>query len=319
MSSAALRQEFADTMLGIGKEDPNLIVMIGDISHFILQPFAKACPDRFYNVGICENTIVNMAAGLSKLGFYPVVHTIAPFIIERSLEQIKLDFGYQKLGVNIVCVGSAFDYSELGSTHHCPSDFALLKGIENMELVYPASPGEFNALFRQTYANGKPTYFRLPKFTHDCRFKAEDIVFGKGMRVEEGADVSLIAVGPQLNSALGAAGMLKKKGLSADVIYLHTIKPFDWKLVNSSLGKTGRCVVIEEHSMYGGVFDDVLRFSKDIGDVKYESVNVGERFIHEYGTYKEHCERLGLAAENVALKALSLCKDKSRMHVKVTS
>ncbi len=316
MSTATLRQEFADTMLEVGKEDPNLIVLIGDISRFLLQPFAIACPDRFYNIGICENTILGMAAGLSKLGFYPVVHTIAPFFVERSLEQIKLDFGYQKLGMNMVCVGSAFDYSNLGCTHHCQNDFALLKGIEDMELVYPASPGEFNALFKQTYADGKPTYFRLPKFTHDYGFSKEDIVFGKGVRVAEGSDVSLIAVGPQLNSALGAAGILKEEGLTADVLYLHTIKPFDWKLINASLEKTGRCVVVEEHSMYGGVFDDVLRFSKDIGDVKYASVNVGERFVREYGTYNEYCERLGLTAGNTALKALSLCKDKPKIHVK---
>lgn len=100
-----MRQEFADTMLEVGQVDAKLVVLIGDISHGILQPFAKACPGRFYNIGICESTIVNMAAGLAKVGLYPVVHTIAPFIVERSFEQIKLDFGYQHLGVNLVTVG----------------------------------------------------------------------------------------------------------------------------------------------------------------------------------------------------------------------
>src|SRR3990170_6447665 len=150
-----IRQEFADTMLEVGQKDPNLLVLIGDISHFILQPFAKACPGRFYNIGICENTIVNMAAGLSKVGFYPVVHTISPFIIERSFEQIKDDFGYQRVGVNIVTVGSAFDYGGLGCTHHCYGDFAMLKTIEGTEIIYPGSPLEFNLLFKQTYKNGK--------------------------------------------------------------------------------------------------------------------------------------------------------------------
>ena len=97
-----LRLEFADTMLEIGLNDPRLVVMVGDISHGILQPYAKACPGRYYNIGICEPTIVNMAAGLNKTGLIPVVHTIAPFITERSYEQIKLDFGYQNLSGNIV-------------------------------------------------------------------------------------------------------------------------------------------------------------------------------------------------------------------------
>ena len=96
MKNKSIRQEFADTMLEVGKENPNLVVMVGDISHSILKPFAKSCPSRYYNVGICEPSIVNMAAGLSKLNLIPVVHTIAPFIVERSYEQIKLDASKEK-------------------------------------------------------------------------------------------------------------------------------------------------------------------------------------------------------------------------------
>lgn len=302
-----IRQEFADTMLEVGQKDPNLVVLIGDISHFILQPFAKACPSRFYNVGICENTIVNMAAGLAKLGFYPVVHTIAPFIVERSFEQIKLDFGYQKLGVNLICVGSAFDYSDLGCTHHCYDDFALLKNVGGMQLIYPASNIEFNVLFKSIYNNGLPTYFRIPKFQHGYKFEAKGIVFGKGIKVREGSDVSVVAIGPQLKTALDSIEPLKEKGISAEVIYLHTLKPFDKGIVNKSLEKTKRCIVIEEHSMYGGVYDDVLRFSKDSDGIKYESINIGDKFIHEYGTYEQHCKRLGFSVEGILAKAVSLC------------
>ena len=154
-----MRQQFADTMLEVGQADPKLSVLIGDISHFILQPFAKACPGRFYNVGICEPTIISMAAGLSKTGLHPVVHTIAPFIIERSFEQIKLDFCYQGLSGNIVTVGSAFDYANLGCTHHCYDDFALIKSLPRTQIIYPASCAEFDLLFRQTYRNDHLTYF----------------------------------------------------------------------------------------------------------------------------------------------------------------
>ena len=125
-----LREEFADTMLEIGPNDPHLVVMVGDISHGILQPYAKACPERYYNIGICEPTIVNMAAGLNKTGLTPVVHTIAPFITERAYEQIKLDFGYQNLSVNIVSVGGAFDYAQLGCSHHCYTDVSLISHLK---------------------------------------------------------------------------------------------------------------------------------------------------------------------------------------------
>lgn len=297
-----IRQEFADTMLEMGQKDENLVVLIGDISHFILQPFANMCPGRFYNVGICEPTIMNMAAGLSKVGFYPVVHTIAPFLVERSFEQIKLDFGYQKLGVNIVTVGSAFDYGALGCTHHCYGDFALLKNVEGMEIIYPASCKEFDLLFKQTYNNGKPTYFRLPETQHEVDFKDEEIVFGKGILVKEGKDVTIVVVGPQLKTALDSADLLKEKGIEPEIIYIHTIKPFDSELVNKSLEKTKKCLVIEEHSVYGGLFDDVLRSSKNIQGIKYASINLGDKFIHEYGTYKQHCQRLGFSTEKILEK-----------------
>ena len=105
-----LRQTFADLMLEIGSHDESLVVIVGDISHGILQPFAKKFPDRYFNIGICEPATVNIAAGVSKVGLNPVVHTIAPFLTERAYEQIKLDFGYQDLPVNIISVGGSSDY-----------------------------------------------------------------------------------------------------------------------------------------------------------------------------------------------------------------
>jgi transketolase len=303
-----MRQEFADTMLEVGQKDPRLAVLIGDISHFILQPFAKACPGRFYNIGICEQAIVNMAAGLSKTGFFPVVHTISPFIIERAFEQIKLDFGYQKLGVNLITVGSAFDYCALGCTHHCYDDFALLKNVDRMEIIHPASCKEFNLLFKQTYNNGHPTYFRIPENQHNVEFKDEEIIFGKGILVREGKDVTIIALGPQLRSALDSVEPLKRLGIDPEIIYIHTIKPLDEEMINKSLAKTKKCLVVEEHSKYGGVFDDVLRCSKDL-DVKYSAINIGSGFIHSYGSYEQHCKRIGLSPEGIFLETLKLVRE----------
>lgn len=297
-----MRQEFADTMLEVGVKDPNLIVLIGDISHFILQPFARACPGQFYNIGICEPTIVNMAAGLAKVGFYPVVHTIAPFIVERSFEQIKLDFGYQRLGVNIVTVGSAFDYSTLGCTHHCYDDFALLKNIEGMQIIYPASEGEFNLLFKATYRNGRPTYFRLPHKSHGVVFQKKQIIFGRGIKVKSGKNLTVVALGPQLRAAIDSIQPLRTLGFDAEIIYLHTVKPLDGKMILDSLKKTKRCLVIEEHSMYGGIFDDILRLSKDQMGIRFASINTGDKFLRDYGIYTDFCRHLGFTVEGIVEK-----------------
>ena len=301
-SGKKIRQEFADTMLEIGQEDPNLVVLIGDISHFIMQPFANACPGRFYNIGICEPSMINMAGGLAKLGFFPVIHTLAPFLIERTFEQIKIDLGYQKLGANIVAVGSGFDNGMLGCTHHCYADFSLLKNVEDMQIIYPASCKEFNLLFKQTYNNCKPTYFRIPEHQHGVEFEDQDIIFGKGILVREGEDVTIVAVGSQLKTVIKAADLLKEEGIRPEIIYIHTIKPFDKELVNKSLAKTKKCLVIEEHSVYGGVLDDVLRFSKHLKDIKYRGINIGDKFVRNYGSYQQHCKNLGFSVENIVKK-----------------
>lgn len=304
--SKTMRQAFAETMVAVGKKDPRLVVLIGDISHFLLQPFAKACPGRFYNIGICEQTIVSMAAGLAKVGLFPVVHTIAPFIIERSFEQLKDDFGYQRLGGNFVTVGSAFDYGHLGCTHHSYGDFALLKTIPRAQILYPAGQEEFTRLFAQTYANGLPTFFRLPVITHDVSLPPSQIRIGHGIMITRGKDLTIMALGPQLKNAIAAGRDLKRRGLEADILYLHSVRPLDTALIRKSVRKTGQCLVVEEHCAYGGVFDDVIRSCQDIDGVRYAGVNLGDTFIHQYGSYEELCSLRGLSAEGIVQAATEL-------------
>ena len=300
MSKKQIRQQFADTMLSVGLQDPDLVVMVGDISHGILQPFAKECPGRYYNVGILEPTMMSMGAGMSRTGLYPVIHTIAPFLIERAFEQIKLDFCYHKLHGNIVTVGSAFDYAYLGCTHHCYGDFALLKTLEGVQIVYPSSPIEFDTLFRESYRNSALTVYRVPSSQHDVEFTAKDIRFGKGIKIVNGRDVTLIATGPQLKTAMGARNILANRGCDAEVIYVHTIRPLDEELVLASALITGRVVVIEEHMRSGGLGDDVLRVICRLPGVKFASASIPDMFVRAYGSYDDHCEMLGLSPKGVA-------------------
>lgn len=299
MTTKPIRQQFADTMLEIGQEDPNLVVLVADISHFILQPFARACPGRYYNVGICEPTIVSMAAGLAKVGFYPVFHTIAPFIIERSFEQIKLDFCYQQLGGNLVTVGSVFDYSNLGCTHHCYGDFALLKTLPGTQITYPATPVEFDTLFRQVYRSGKLTLFRVPAHQHGQDFNVNEIQFGRGIKVTDGSNLTIVATGPQLRTALAARDALADMGWDAEILYIHTIRPLDTDMIRASVNKTRRVLVIEEHMRNGGLGDDVMRATRDISNVQYSSLSIPDAFVTGYGLYKDHCERLGLTRDGI--------------------
>lgn len=306
----SLRQEFADTMLDIGTKDPRLVVMVGDISHGILQPYAQACPGRYYNIGICEPTIVNMAAGLNKVGLIPVVHTIAPFITERAYEQIKLDFGYQQLSLNLISVGGSFDYAQLGCSHHCYTDVSLLSHFKRGVVVLPGSPLEFNKLFNEIYANGMINYFRLPETSHGVKFQPEDVRFGHGIRVREGNDVTFAVIGTQLRNALAAADKLCGDGISAEVLYFPTIKPFDNEMLRASIIKTRRLVSIEELSAHDGLYNLCLKASVGVDGLVTVQLAV-EDFIHGYGTYDDLCNKTGLSADGIRSAAKAIVKPKS--------
>ncbi len=300
-----LREEFADTMLEIGPQDPRLVVMVGDISHGILQTFAAACPGRYYNIGICEPTIVNMAAGLNKTGLIPVVHTIAPFITERAYEQIKLDFGYQMLSTNIVSVGGAFDYAQLGCSHHCYTDVSLISHLKRGVVILPGSPLEFNKLFKDIYANGLINYFRLPDQPHGVEFKPEEIQFGRGVRVRDGKDATIAVIGTQLRNALVAAEWLAELSVAVEVLYFHTIKPFDSELLRASVMKTRKFLTVEELSAHDGLYNFCLRACVGINDVATGQIAI-EDFVHGYGTYEELCARVGLSPDGITRSILRL-------------
>jgi transketolase len=276
------------------------VVLVGDISHGILQPFAEACRGRYYNVGILEPTIMSMGAGLARAGLFPVIHTIAPFLIERAFEQIKLDFCYHGLHGNIVTVGSAFDYAYLGCTHHCYGDFALMKTLQGVQITYPSTPVEFDTLFRQAYRNKTVTVYRTPGSQHGINFAIKDIQLGKGIKVVDGRDVTLVATGPQLKTAMGARDLLAGHGRDAEVLYIHTIRPLDEELILASVSKTKRVVVIEEHMRSGGLGDDVLRATRSLPNVRYASASIPDTFIRAYGSYEDHCESVGLTPGGVA-------------------
>lgn len=301
------RMQFADTMLELGVRDPSLVVLVGDISHGILQDFAAACPSQFYNIGICEPTIVNMAAGLRKVGLTPVVHTIAPFITERSYEQIKLDFGYQELGVNIISVGGSFDYSQLGCSHHCYTDISLFSHLASSEIYMPGSAVEFSRLFEENYKNGKINYFRLSENNHGINIDPLKITSGKGIKVTDGSDVTVAVLGSQLKNAYAAAQILRSEGIGMEVLYFPCVKPLDQNLILESVKKTKRLITLEELSRHGGLYHMSLEAIQGIFDVKVHQMAIND-FVRGYGTYEELCQDCNLDATSLIQSAIHLVK-----------
>ncbi len=219
-----MRKQFKDTVLDLAGHDDKIVVILGDISHFLFNPFQEKYPTRFFNMGICENTLISVAAGLNSQGFHPFVHTITPFITERCLEQIKLDLGYNQFGANIVSTGASFDYAWDGATHHCYTDLAILRLIPGMEVTQPGSKKELDALIRSQYNNGKPTYFRLSDHGHNIDLPVQ---FGKAVILKDtGAAVTVMTAGPILSNVMEACA-----DLPVNLVYFHTLKPIDTEVI----------------------------------------------------------------------------------------
>ena len=307
METINIRKQFANTVLEVGQKDDKLTVLLGDIGHFNMIPFAQACEGRFYNVGICEPTIISMGAGLSRTGMIPVMHTINPFIIERAFEQLKLDFVYQKLSGNIITVGSLFDYAQLGCTHHCYGDFALLKTLFDVEIIFPASNEEFDTLFKQTYNNNKLTFFRIPEKSHEQSFNV--LEFGKAVTVSQGEDLTIVVTGPQLKDAIRIKEELSKQNKTVEILYIHTIRPLDKDAILKSAQKTKRLLVIEEHGENGGLGEDVLKTVYSVNNLKFSHACVKGHFVHEYGTYQELLKHTKLDYESLLANALELINE----------
>ena len=285
-----MRNTFAQIALQLQKEDGDLYVLLGDIGVYGFRESFNLFPTRTLNLGIMEQTMIGVAAGMARAGKVPIVHTIAPFLIERAYEQIKIDFGYQELQGNLVSVGASFDYGALGPTHHCPGDIPLLSQIPGMQIVLPGTAAEFESIFRQNYNNGKCTYYRLSEKQNST---SNSFQIGKGVKVRNGSDFTIIVVGPLLDTVITAA-----KSYDAEIIYLNSIHPLDLELIRSSC-KSNRILTVEPYYSGTLALNLIRLFSGQ--QIKLEMVGVENRFPAEYGTTDEIFSELGLSVASVKL------------------
>lgn len=304
------RKAFADLMVELGAKDKNLVVMVGDISHGVLKNFAKKYSTRYFNIGICEPSMVNLAAGFSKVGLNPVVHTIAPFLIERSYEQIKLDFAYQKLGVNLVSIGSSFDYSKLGCSHHTYNDVSILSHFKDANIVIPGSPIEFNILFKKLYQNKNINYFRLSDFSHNIEIKKKLIKIGKGVKIKQGENLTIAVIGSELKNVIEACEFEENKNFTVEVIYFPMLKPFDNKIIQKSVSKTKNLLTVENLSDHDGLYSLCLKslVGKKLNNIKQVAIS---DFIHDYGDFSYLQSKAGLDVRSLR-KHLSKFKKKNK-------
>jgi transketolase len=274
-----MRRQFRDTVMRLAEDDERIVLLFGDISVYLFNEFSERHPDRLLNLGICENTLISMAAGMSAAGFHPIVHTIAPFVTERSYEQVKLDLCYNRFGCTIVTCGGSFDYAWDGATHHCYTDLELMRMLPGMEVMQPGSRKEFDALFSWCYNNGNPSYLRIAADEHGLELPVE---FGKGVVVKEtpGSSLTIATAGPLLGNVLSAC-----TDLPVNVLYFHTIKPLDTDLLDRFTGT--RIIVV--HDAFG-LFEAI----NAARPVKATYHGLPDEFCCWYGTLADIRRKVGL-------------------------
>ncbi len=219
MSMLSMREQAGETAADLLVDDPRVAIVLAEISTTQFGRALQHDPSRAINVGIMEQTMVGVAAGFAMEGFLPIVHTITPFLVERPLEQIKLDFGYQGLEGTFVSVGGSYDYTAEGFTHHAPGDVQAMLTVPGMQVLVPGTAGELDRLFRATYANGHPTYLR-PSTAANA--ETRDVQVGRLEVIRRGARATVLAVGPMLDRTLAAV-----EGLDVTVLYVTSVAPFD--------------------------------------------------------------------------------------------
>ena len=295
-----MRKQFTTTITETMSKDENLCLLLGDIGVFGFKKCFETYPDRTYNIGILEQATIGLAAGMSKANLIPVVHTIAPFIVERALEQLKNDFGYQNLNGNFISVGNSYDYAGLGCTHHCPSDVTILSAVPNMQIISPGNSLEFDSLFKQTYDNGSPTYFRLSEYEHDLNF---EVKFGKANVIKEGTKAIVICYGNMLESVYEAV-----KDLDVTLLYYSTIVPFDAETLKHHYLKhqyrNDDIIVCEP--FYEGSTNYFINKALEGFVYKLSNIGIPRKFILNYGKKSQIDELLGLDTDSIKNKIKKL-------------
>jgi len=297
----ATRESYGNALVELGAEYPNLVVLDADLAAATKTGiFKKAYPDRHIDCGIAECNMVGVAAGLSTVGKIPFVSSFAMFAAGRAFEQVRNSVGYPHLNVKIGATHAGISVGEDGATHQCNEDIALMRSIPGMVVINPADDVEAKAAVRAAVEYQGPVYLRFGRAAMPVINDRPDYKFeiGKGVLLKEGTDVTIVATGICVDSALGAAQKLAAEGINAEVINIHTIKPLDKEMVAASAKKTGKVVTVEEHSVIGGLGSAVCDALAELAPTLVKKIGMQDTF-GESGSAAALIEKYGLDAEGV--------------------
>ena len=302
----ATRQAYGDALVELGANNKDLVVMDADLSKSTMTVgFSKAFPDRFFNMGIAEQNMYGVAAGLAASGKTVVASTFAMFATGRAFEIIRNSIGYPHLNVKICATHAGVTVGEDGASHQAIEDIALMRSIPGMTVLNPSDGVSAKKAVEAAVAMDGPVYVRLGRaavpFVYD---EDMDFEIGKGLTVKEGSDVTIIATGIMVNEAIQAAEKLEAEGISARIVDIHTIKPIDEEIIIKAAKETKGIVTAEEHSVIGGLGSAVAEVTAKNAPAKIKMIGIQDRF-GQSGKPDQLMKEYGLTADDI----VAACKE----------
>lgn len=256
MNTIPNRQVICETLMNLAETDPDIMVLTSDSrGSAAMAPFAKAYPNQFVEVGIAEQNIVGISAGLAHSGKKPFVTSPACFLSMRSIEQIKVDVAYSGTNVKLVGISGGVSYGALGMSHHSVQDIAVARAIPGLAVILPADRHETKRMTGALVKHQGGVYVRIGRNAVEDVYESDDYEFiiGKAVTLRDGTDLTIIATGETVRVALDTQKALQEVGVSCRVINMHTIKPLDEEAIIRAAGETGHIITVEEHSIFGGL------------------------------------------------------------------
>lgn len=297
----ATRVSFGEALCEAAATNPDLVVLDADLAAATnTSIFRNAYPERFYDCGIAEGNMIGVAAGLAASGKLPVAASFAMFATGRAFEQIRNSVAYPNLNVKIAGSHAGISTGEDGATHQCLEDIGIMRTIPGMVVLNPADHWEMKAATKAALEYEGPVYIRLGRLAVDSFNDPETYKFelGKGITLEEGSDITVIATGLCVLESLKAVRELKAEGKSVRLINIHTIKPIDREIIIKAAQETGRIITVEEHNVIGGLADAVCEVTSSECPVPVRRIGVYDRFGYS-GPAKELLDIFGLTAPNI--------------------
>ena len=310
--SEPLRDVFGKALAELGDRNPQVVVLDADLSVATRSVyFARRHPRRFFNVGITEANMVSLAAGLSTCGLIPYVCTFAFLITLRAADQIRSLISYPCLNVKLVGTNAGLSGFGDGATHQSIMDLAIMRAMPNMTVVVPSDEVLVRCAVLAASERSGPVFVRIPRVPAPC-VHPEGVRFelGRGIPLRRGSDVTLVACGLMVARALEAADELASRGIEAEVLEIHTLKPIDADLLAESATRTGAVVTVEEHNRHGGLFSAVAEVLAVRQPVPMGCVAIGDRFGGS-GQYEELLADCGLTVANIVSQAEQCLRRKS--------